>query len=216
MANTNALDIAPIYSPEQIHVPPQLSDVLKAFTKEVVRTQPADLLQFSQEYFSNLASVAAAESQRKGFPTEEQIQQAYNKLGEHTGTSMESVVQLCTECGIDSSIVHDALTALDVQTGEHVQPLKVLALLVAMAHSDLSSACKALFNTLGNTTACLSQQQLKTLLGAITASDSSISPAMKDELASELSSNSPDPLSWPELYNTAAFQEIIKASDGNR
>lgn len=31
----------------QIKVPPNLADVLKAFTKEVIRQQPADILEFS-------------------------------------------------------------------------------------------------------------------------------------------------------------------------
>jgi hypothetical protein len=35
--------------PTQIHVPADLGDVLKAFTKEVIRRQPADLVQFSAE-----------------------------------------------------------------------------------------------------------------------------------------------------------------------
>jgi len=31
----------------QIKVPPNLADVLKAYTKEVIRQQPADILEFS-------------------------------------------------------------------------------------------------------------------------------------------------------------------------
>ena len=33
----------------QIHVPTDLGDILKAFSKEVIRKQPADLLQFSAQ-----------------------------------------------------------------------------------------------------------------------------------------------------------------------
>ena len=40
-----AFDLLPTVS--QIKVPPNLADVLKAYTKEVIRQQPADILQFS-------------------------------------------------------------------------------------------------------------------------------------------------------------------------
>jgi len=37
----------PIYCAEQIKIPPELPDILKEFTKAAIRTQPADLLQWS-------------------------------------------------------------------------------------------------------------------------------------------------------------------------
>lgn len=39
-------------------VHPDLAEVLKNYTKEVIRRQPEDLLQFSALYFANLASIA--------------------------------------------------------------------------------------------------------------------------------------------------------------
>jgi len=59
----SALDIDPIYCAEQIQVPSDLADILKAYTKEVIRRQPADLCEFSAIYFANLANVSG--------PTEE-------------------------------------------------------------------------------------------------------------------------------------------------
>lgn len=41
----------------QICVPPELSEVLKAYTKEVIRRQPEDLVEFSAYYFANLANI---------------------------------------------------------------------------------------------------------------------------------------------------------------
>lgn len=41
----------------QIRVPPHLAEVLKSFSKEVIRRQPEDLLEFSAFYFSNLANL---------------------------------------------------------------------------------------------------------------------------------------------------------------
>ena len=54
------MDLDPIYCAEQIHVPPELAGILKAYTKEVVRRQPEDVYEFSAIYFRNLASVSAS------------------------------------------------------------------------------------------------------------------------------------------------------------
>ena len=40
----------PIYSAEQIRIPPELPDMLKEYTKAAIRTQPSDLLQWSAAY----------------------------------------------------------------------------------------------------------------------------------------------------------------------
>lgn len=47
-----------LYGLLQICVPPDLSEVLKAYTKEVIRRQPEDLVEFSAYYFANLANIA--------------------------------------------------------------------------------------------------------------------------------------------------------------
>ena len=52
------MDVEPLYCAEQINVPPELADVLKSYTKEVVRRQPHDLYEFSAKYFAELAEVA--------------------------------------------------------------------------------------------------------------------------------------------------------------
>uniref|UniRef100_H3C4H2 Ropporin-1-like protein n=2 Tax=Tetraodon nigroviridis TaxID=99883 RepID=H3C4H2_TETNG len=44
-----------IYCAQQIHIPPQLPDILKNFTKAAIRTQPKDVLQWSEAYFSALS-----------------------------------------------------------------------------------------------------------------------------------------------------------------
>ena len=37
----------PIYTAEQIKIPPDLPDILKDFTKAAIKTQPSDLLEWS-------------------------------------------------------------------------------------------------------------------------------------------------------------------------
>ena len=40
-------DEGPIYTAEQIKIPPELPEILKNFTKAAIRSQPSDLLQWS-------------------------------------------------------------------------------------------------------------------------------------------------------------------------
>jgi hypothetical protein len=40
-----------IFSADQITVPEDLPQILKEFSKEVIRQNPSDLVQFSKEYF---------------------------------------------------------------------------------------------------------------------------------------------------------------------
>jgi len=46
----------PYYCSEQIHVPPELPDILKQFSKAAIRTQPKDVLAWSAAYFHALAN----------------------------------------------------------------------------------------------------------------------------------------------------------------
>lgn len=48
MANVREMRI---FSADQIVVPPELPNILKEYSKEVIRENPADLVAFSKEYF---------------------------------------------------------------------------------------------------------------------------------------------------------------------
>ena len=55
----------PIFTAEQITIPPELAEVLKSYTKAAIRSNPADLLTWSQSYFEEKAGPAAAEVKGK-------------------------------------------------------------------------------------------------------------------------------------------------------
>lgn len=42
-----------IFSADQIEVPADLPTILKDFSKEVIRSNPEDVVKFSREYFEN-------------------------------------------------------------------------------------------------------------------------------------------------------------------
>ena len=52
------MDIEPIFSAEQIQVHPDLSKIIREYTKAVIRKNPPDILAFSHKYFQ--AKVEAA------------------------------------------------------------------------------------------------------------------------------------------------------------
>ena len=45
-----------IFSAEQIVVPEELPQILKDFSKEVIRNNPNDIVRFSREYFTRKAA----------------------------------------------------------------------------------------------------------------------------------------------------------------
>ena len=45
-----------IFSAEQIVVPTDLPTILKDYSKEVIRSNPKDLVKFSREYFERMAA----------------------------------------------------------------------------------------------------------------------------------------------------------------
>ncbi len=44
------MDTTPLYSAEQIIVPEELADILKQYTKAVIRSQPPNIVEFSARY----------------------------------------------------------------------------------------------------------------------------------------------------------------------
>lgn len=72
----------------QIRVPPQLDDVLKAYTKEVIRRKPEDLVEFSAFYFANLANIVP-ETSVVVQPTIQQIESLYRELSNATDSACD-------------------------------------------------------------------------------------------------------------------------------
>ena len=54
------LDNDPIYCAEQIVIPPDLGDILKAYAKEVIRNEPEDIFEFSAKYFAQFVTSGAS------------------------------------------------------------------------------------------------------------------------------------------------------------
>lgn len=48
---------------KQFQIPPEFPDILKEFTREVLRNQPADIVEFAAKYFDCLANGLPADTQ---------------------------------------------------------------------------------------------------------------------------------------------------------
>jgi hypothetical protein len=68
----------PLYSAEQIKIPPELPEILKNYAKHIIKKQPVDILSSSLEYFNNLSnqSVQAIELRLSN----SQLEAFYNKV----------------------------------------------------------------------------------------------------------------------------------------
>jgi hypothetical protein len=85
-----AMDLEPIYCAEQISVPPDLADILKAYTKEVVRRQPEDMYEFSAIYFANLANVSGPAEDTVP-PTVAQLKEVYSAVKGKVSIALDEV-----------------------------------------------------------------------------------------------------------------------------
>lgn len=48
------LETEPMYCAEQINIPDNLGEILKAYAKEVIRQQPGNIYEFSARYFAQV------------------------------------------------------------------------------------------------------------------------------------------------------------------
>lgn len=101
----------PLYSAEQIRIPPELPDILKSYTKHIIREQPKDILAASVEYFSQLSKVTAKQRHRSSGIDTNSLRQVWRtlnaKYADSTNLPREDVVRACEEAGIQADGVAD-------------------------------------------------------------------------------------------------------------
>uniref|UniRef100_A0A7S0RQE9 RIIa domain-containing protein n=1 Tax=Chlamydomonas leiostraca TaxID=1034604 RepID=A0A7S0RQE9_9CHLO len=139
------MDVEPIYCAEQIVVPVDLADVLKAYTKEVIRRQPENLIEFSAKYFQNLANVASS-AQEATAPSKDQLKLFCERAGSGSLTA-EQVQALAGQVGIAKSIVGKVL-AVGKFDGL-VDTDKFLFLLLVMSCESFAAVIQGVFFVFG-------------------------------------------------------------------
>jgi hypothetical protein len=200
------MDVEPIYCAEQIHIPPDLADVLKAFTKEVLRHQPADLLQFSAQYFSNLAAVTRTHSS-DSLPTLEQLQRVWMHIQGHASMSRDAVAAVCSAAGISEGTTEKAWKL--GTWGAAVEPRAVLILLITMTAQSFLAVVEALFLVCGEPDGTLAVPLFEELFGILAARDQDVTPTFATELARDLASQGAERVSFKDIESNQLVQELV-------
>ena len=91
-----------LFSAEQIKIPTDLPEIMKNYTKHVIKTQPQDIISASAEYFSRLAK------QKSSSPTKRldrvQLEAFYNKFKSKEKVSQKDITDLADELQISGSL----------------------------------------------------------------------------------------------------------------
>jgi len=143
----------PYYCSQQIHVPPELPDILKQFTKAAIRTQPKDVLAWSSAYFHAMANGEVP-------PAKERLDKMVATQKDDTGLSPELLRVLNRQLGPKKIVpltmieekwenlalpkeAFDDLVRIGDMIGE-VKWIEFLALASSSLTPDISSSMKLL------------------------------------------------------------------------
>ncbi|KAJ3207406.1 Ropporin-1-like protein [Entophlyctis luteolus] len=138
----------PIYCAEQIKIPADLPDILKNYTKHIIRTQPADIMTCSAEYFARLAKQRTQMGKKL---TNHQLEAFYLKVSklDRDMITRKEIEDACNHASVTSVQVNDVIT-LGGWNGEKIPWLKFWALLVASASGTLVATIESVCHLLSD------------------------------------------------------------------
>jgi len=174
------MDIEPIYCAEQIKIPPNLADALKAYTKEVIRAQPEDIIAFSVNYFNKLADLSS-NLVVDATPDLDQIKEVNATLAQIESPSASDFAKVCTQVGISPEILERAFTL----EGADFVVANAIVLLLTMVASNLENLLELTFDVLGSEHH-LPVAQIAGVLEFLSTRDESVTGTMKDKLKTAL------------------------------
>mmetsp|Transcript_10394 Transcript_10394/g.16618 ORF Transcript_10394/g.16618 Transcript_10394/m.16618 type:complete len:210 (-) Transcript_10394:191-820(-) len=203
-----AMDLEPIYCAEQISVPPDLADILKAYTKEVVRRQPEDMLEFSAIYFANLANVSGPAEDTVP-PSVSQLKAVFAAVKGQTEMAAEEFVGVCVGAGVSQATIEQTFR-LGEFAGDTVNPKEPLVLLLTMTDASFLGIVTSLFEVFGEEDT-LSGAEFLGLFKYLTAKDTSVRAESVAALEAELDALAGKKLGFHEVNDLAAFHEIVDA-----
>lgn len=169
----------------QIVVPPDLADILKAYTKEVIRRQPEDIYEFSAQYFSNLAAVSGS-TQDLVAPTYDQLQLVYSRAKGQGKIGFEDLVGLCQQAGIPRTTVEQVQEAAASHHDSSVVDLhNALLLMLGMSATSFAQLVKGIFEVFG-THSSLDKATFLKVAGYLPSIDSSFTQVVMKDLKTSL------------------------------
>lgn len=213
MLQAGTMDLDPIYCAEQIHVPPELAGILKAYTKEVVRRQPEDVYEFSAIYFRNLASVSASTQETFVPPTLAMLKEVYAACKTKPEMTLADVMIECTGVGIKLATVEQAFRLGEFPAPEDakVRPSEPITLLLTMTDASFVGIVASLFDVFGGEACVLTGKEFMSLFTYLVGKDASVDPESVASMDEELAGL--ESMTFGAVNNCAAFQNI---ADGTR
>jgi len=143
----------PYYCSQQIHVPPDLPDILKQFTKAAIRTQPKDVLAWSSAYLHALANgeippakerverMVATQKDDTGL-SPELLRVLNRQLGPKKVVALTLIEEKWTDLALPKEVFDDLVRIGDL-VGE-VKWIEFLALACSSLSMDMTSTMKLL------------------------------------------------------------------------
>ncbi|KAJ3052364.1 Ropporin-1-like protein [Rhizophlyctis rosea] len=144
----NASD-EPLYTAVQIKIPPELPDILKNYTKHIIRTQPGDILASSAEYFGRLARQKTSAGGKR--LNNMQLESFYNKFyaTDKANIARKDVDEAASKANIPASQITEAIS-IGAWPNEQIPWMKLWALLCAAASGTLVATVETVCEILGD------------------------------------------------------------------
>ncbi|KAK9861680.1 hypothetical protein WJX84_005941 [Apatococcus fuscideae] len=200
--------VAPLYSAEQIQVPAQLPDVLKAFTKEVIKRQPVDILRFSATYFADLSKAAKSAAEVEA-PTKQQLRQVFWTINAPPDALVESrrLLETCRSVGINEGTLQKALTVGRFGEDGMMPAGELLIVLLAMSSTSHPETIASMFMVMGEEGRIATSAFLNLIL-ALGVLDKSFSPKVHQQLSEGLKAFLF--VEWDDVEQTHALDGILE------
>ncbi|KND01569.1 uncharacterized protein SPPG_03369 [Spizellomyces punctatus DAOM BR117] len=140
----------PLYTAEQIRIPPELPDILKKYTKHIIRSQPGNILEASADYFGRLAKQRHDGGGAKRL-NNMQLEAFYTKFDrtDKVVVTKHEVDDACNAVNITPAHVNDVMR-LGGWPGDKIPWLKFWALLVASTAGTLTATLETVTSILGD------------------------------------------------------------------
>mmetsp|Transcript_1208 Transcript_1208/g.2611 ORF Transcript_1208/g.2611 Transcript_1208/m.2611 type:complete len:218 (+) Transcript_1208:48-701(+) len=211
------LDVEPMYCAEQINIPENLGEVLKAYAKEVIRQQPADIFEFSAAYFAQL------DQQEDEFMDNTQWQverdHVFKLVYELSSLPSQEIelIKLREVCegetvGIPSKAVDMTLELILAEEEGRVQWKKYVIAMCAQVSGveDVTGFVRLLMDPamFGNEEGQLAKEEFVTLFDWWSSIDQAISAELKEGLFTALAAG-------PEMVTYEAFLDALSAAETN-
>jgi hypothetical protein len=133
-----------LFSAEQIKIPSDLPEIMKNYTKYVIKNQPQDIISASAEYFSRLSKQKSSSPSKR--LDKVQLEAFYNKFKSKEKVSQKEITDLAEELHISAS-VSDILGSFK---GDAIPWLNIWSNLLAASTGSLVATIELLADIAGD------------------------------------------------------------------